>query len=510
MDNRNRLLIASVISIATTAFGFVVRSFLITEWGTLFNLTETQKGALNGAGLFPFAVSIILVSLVIDKIGYGRAMALAWCGHVIAAIVTMTASGYTQIYVGTLIFALANGTVEAVTNPAVATLYPREKVKYLNILHAGWAGGLVVGGLLFIAMGSSSWQLKIGLFLLPALVYGAMMLGCKFPVQERVSAGVSYPEMLREFGWAGCLIVAYFLAGAVDAVVAGIFNATLPTTIFYAIVFIPTIVFAVMYRSFGRPVFVFLLLVMIVLATTELGTDGWVTDLLSPILKGNAYWVLVYTSAIMFVLRIFGAGPLVARLTPVGLLLVCALLAAGGLVLLANAGAAAGLIFVAATLYGVGKTFFWPTTLGLVSEQFPKGGALTLSAMGGMGMIAVGVLGAPLLGALQDQKLDEALKAQVPALHAVVAEPPQSFPLIRGVDAGVTAIGPYQPLDKRKIAELPDADRTNVDGIVAENKQLTLMRFAVLPLIMAACYAALFIYFRSRGGYQAVELGGGH
>ena len=35
-----------------------------------------------------------------------------------------------------------------------------------------------------------------------------MMLGCKFPVQERVSAGVSYEEMLREFGWAGCLIVA--------------------------------------------------------------------------------------------------------------------------------------------------------------------------------------------------------------------------------------------------------------------------------------------------------------
>src|SRR5262245_22711785 len=110
MDNRTRLLIASVVSIATTAFGFIVRSFLITEWGDMYNRTATQKGALSGAGLFPFAVSIILVSLVIDKIGYGRAMAMAWGGHIVSAVITMTANTYTQLYVGTLLFALANGT----------------------------------------------------------------------------------------------------------------------------------------------------------------------------------------------------------------------------------------------------------------------------------------------------------------------------------------------------------------------------------------------------------------
>jgi MFS family permease len=508
MDTRSRLLIASVVSIATTAFGFIVRSFLITDWGNIFNLTETQKGALQGAGLFPFAVSIILVSLVIDRLGYGRAMALAWVGHIVSAVITMTATSYTQLYVGTLLFALANGTVEAVTNPAVATMYPKEKVKYLNILHAGWPGGLVVGGLLFIAMGETSWQLKIGLFLLPAVIYGVMMLGCKFPVQERVSAGVSYAEMLREFGWAGCLIVSYFVAGAVDAVGQGIFHAPLPDVAFWAITLVPTIVFAFMYRSAGRPIFVFLLLVMILLATTELGTDGWVTDLLRPLLQGNSYWVLVYTSAIMFVLRIFGSGPLVRRLTPVGLLLVSSLFATGGLLLLANAGAGAGMIFIAATLYGLGKTFFWPTTLGLVSEQVPKGGALTLSGMGGMGMIAVGVFGAPFLGALQDQKLDQALLAEQPALHAQVAQPPQSFPLIRSLDSGVTAVGPYRPLDKARIDALLAADNASVNAVIAEHKQKTLTRFAVLPAIMAVAYGLLLLYFAMRGGYKAIELSG--
>ena len=42
------------------------------------------------------------------------------------------------------------------------------------------------------------------------------------------------------------------------------------------------------------------------------------------------------------------------------------------------------LIFLAATLYGFGKTFFWPTMLGVVSEQTPKGGALTLNAISGL------------------------------------------------------------------------------------------------------------------------------
>jgi MFS family permease len=510
MDNRTRLLLASVVSIATTSFGFIVRAFLITQWGEDFNLTETQKGALQGAGLFPFALSIILVSLVVDRIGYGRAMAGAWIGHVVSAIVTMTASSYEQIYLGTILFALSNGIVEAVTNPAVATLYPNDKVRYLNILHAGWPGGLVFGGLLFIAMGDTSWQLKIGLFLLPAVVYGLLMLGCKFPVQERVSAGVSYDDMLKEFGWAGCLIVSYFAAGAVDAVLAGIFNSGLSTPVFYAITFVPTILFAFMYKSVGRPVFVFMLLIMVVLATTELGTDSWVTDLLTPVLGGQGAWVLVYTSFIMFVLRIFSSGPLVRALTPVGLLLVCAVMAAGGLLLLANAGSAAGMVFIAATLYGVGKTFFWPTTLGIVSEQFPKGGALTLNGMGGMGMIAVGVLGAPYLGAVVDQDLDQALRTSHPAIHAQVAEPARSFPLIRGLGVGPTSVGPYQPLDKVKLAALPAADKAPVDAVLAETRQKSLNHFAVLPMIMAACYLLLFIYFKSQGGYKPVVIGAGH
>jgi MFS family permease len=212
----------------------------------------------------------------------------------------------------------------------------------------------------------------------------------------------------------------------------------------------------------------------------------------------------------MFVLRIFSSGPLVRALTPIGLLLVCAIMAAGGLYFLANAGTSAAMVFMAATLYGVGKTFFWPTTLGIVSEQFPKGGALTLNGMGGMGMIAVGVLGAPFLGAVVDQNLDTALKTSNPAIHAQVAETPRSFPLIRGLDSGLTSVGPYQPLDKNKLAALPEADKVPTDATLATTRQHSLAEFAILPIIMAVCYLLLFVYFQSQGGYKAVNIGGGH
>lgn len=505
MPSSNRLFIACIISLVAAAIGFVVRAFLVLEWGVRFNLTDTQIGSIQGAGLYPQALSIILFSLVVDRLGYGRTMAFAWIGHTLSAVITMTATSYSGLYVGTVVFALANGAVEAAINPVTATLYPREKTHYLNILHAGWPGGLVLGGLLAIALGGSggehAWRWKVGLYLIPTVIYGAMLLGQKFPVQERVAAGVTYTDMLKEFGWAGCLIVCALAAYAVDEILR-VMGFSLNTPARLAIAIVPTVFFALRIRSFGRPMFVFLMLVMVLLATTELGTDSWIAALMTPVLKdlganaGN--WVLIYTSAIMFVLR-FCAGPIAHRISPLGLLALCAAVASTGLFWLANAGTTAGMVFLAATCYGIGKTFFWPTTLGVVSEQFPKGGALTLNAIAGVGMISVGVLGNPLLGTIQDRFLDRNLASQNAALHAKVAAPPES-------KFGLT----YQPIDKAKVATLAPAEQAEVERVQTANNQATLAKVAILPAIMLLCYVSLILYFRGRGGYRQVEIQGGN
>jgi hypothetical protein len=45
-----------------------------------------------------------------------------------------------------------------------------------------------------------------------------------------------------------------------------------------------------------------------------------------------------------------------------------------------------------------------------------------------------------------------------------------------------------------------------VEKISAENSQASLATVAVLPGIMFLCYLGLVLYFKSKGGYKAVEL----
>ncbi len=502
INSKNRLYSACILSLVATAFGFIVRAMLLNTLGVEFDLTESQKGALQGVGLFPFALSIVVFSFIIDRIGYGRAMFFAWLMHVLSAIITIGAESYTALYIGTLVFSLANGTIEAVVNPITATLYPKNKTSRIIMLHSGWAAGLVLGGIMAIALGDLGWRWKMGLFLLPTLVYGLIMLGQRFPVQERVAGKISYTDMMKEFGWAGCLIVCIFASYAVNEVAlvfgGGVFPADHSFLVAVAYALVPTLYFALHCRAFGRPMFICLLLAMILLATTELGTNSWISELLTPVLKpfgANAgSWVLIYTSAIMFGLRFF-AGPLAHRLSPVGLLIGSSLIAAAGLVCIALVGSAPLLIFAAATLFGVGTSFFWPTTLGLASEQFPRGGALTLNAISAVGMISVGILGGPLLGTLQDVSLDQNLRRTSPMLHAAITQPTQEkFGLY------------FQSLDKTKISSLSGADKTQVEKIIAETNQAVLLKIAVLPLIMFFFFLGLGLFFRARGGYRQSEL----
>jgi MFS family permease len=511
-NGTSRLFAGCFAAMFATSFAFIVRALVITDWGNAFKLTEAQKGAIfPGAALFPFAISIVLFALFIDRIGYGRIMAFAFVGHIVGTIVTISAAwasstntAYQLLYFGTLITSLANGAVEAVANPVTATLYPKNKTHHLNILHAGWPGGLVVAGIVGILMGNHlGWEWKIGLVLIPTVIYGLMLFGQRFPVQERVAAGVSYRDMMREFGAAGAFILAWFLTMAF-LTVAGVFlsdnalasqgwerlNSYLPPIV----AIVCAIAFFGAFRAIGRPMFIFLLGIMILSATTELGTNGWITDLLTPAFGRNAGWILVYTSALMFFLRFF-AGPIVHKLNPLGLLCTCSAIACIGLLAIGNAGSHALPIFLAATLFGIGTAFFWPTTLGLVAEQFPKGGAMTLNAIGGMGMIAVGVLGGAVLGALMDQRVDTNLAQQVPAIHAIVAgEQVQNYTM------------KYQNLNKQAVASLPKAEQTHVSAIEARTKQQTLNIVAILPGIMFLCYLALVIYFISKGGYRAQQL----
>jgi MFS family permease len=477
---------ACFIALVATSFGFVVRAQIIGDWQAQFNLSETQKGELLGVGLWPFAISIVLFSLVIDKIGYGRAMIFAFLCHVGSAIITIFATGYWMLYLGTFVLALGNGTVEAVINPVVATMFPREKTKWLNILHAGWPGGMVLGGILALSLGSAHWGWKVGLVLIPAITYGILMFRREFPIHERVKAGISYKAMLQEVGTLGALIVVVLIVREIGRV----FEWSLTAEILVAGALVLS--YGLYAKSLGRPMFIFLLLIMMPLATTELGTDSWITDLMVPFLAGNAVWVLVYTAFIMMVLRFF-AGPIVHRLSPLGLLATSSAVAIIGLIFLSKTTGIA--IFLAATVYGFGKTFFWPTMLGVVAERFPRGGAMTLNTISGVGMLSVGIIGAAFLGNIQDKEIDQVLAMKDSALYSKVV-----------MEEKTSVFGNYRPLNQAVVATLSSEEQATISNLGASAKKNALSTVAVFPAIMLVCYLGLIFYFRAKGGYKPVDL----
>ncbi len=501
----------SFIALITTSMAFIIRAILINSgiWPEQFGLDKVQGGILFGAGIWPFAISIILFSLVIDRVGYKFAMyfsfgcyavfgalALAAYGVVngeVADLAAAQARAWNYLYWGSVILGLGNGTVEAFINPVVATLFRDEKSKWLNILHAGWPGGLVLGGVLAIALGgtvAADWRILVGLMFLPAFIYLVMLARVEFPVNERVAAGSGYREMLAQLGTAGAFIAFYLIFSQLGDVFAW------PAAATWGLIALSVLGYAFYCRSLGNPLLLVLVVIMMPLATTELGTDGWISALMEKPMHAAGWdptWVLVYTSVIMMVLR-FNAGPVIAWFGPLGLLAACSALAIVGLYLLSFAKAVA-FIFFAATIYGVAKTYFWPTMLGVVSEQTPKGGALTLNAIAGIGMLSVGILGGPFIGYLQESSVTSAIEEELPAVHAQVTQQNDYL------------LGQYTALDTTAVAQLPEELQAQANAIRERETQGALARMCLFPAFMLLCYIALILYFKSRGGYQPKVLG---
>jgi len=498
--NEKAIFFASFMTLIAAGIGFAIRGAILKDWGAQFGFTKSELGTITGGGLVGFGLTIIVCSLIADRVGYKPLLAGAFLLHVLSAVVTLAATpiydsyvsagneelakqaAYQCLYWGMFMFALGNGLCEAVINPLVATLFPRKKTHYLNILHAGWPGGLILGGLLaYCFVGEDAaitrlrWEIPMAFFLIPTLWYGIITLKERFPISEARAAGVNFGQMLTQF---------------------------------------------------ASPILLFLLLLHAMVGYVELGTDSWITNIMENVIASNALLLFVYTSGIMFVLRFF-AGPIVERINPLGLLMVSALLGCTGLYLLGST-TTGWAIFLAATVYGVGKTFLWPTMLGVVGERFPQGGALTMGTMGGIGMLSAGLLGGPGIGYEQDYYASQNLRETSPEIYKrYVSTDKNSFLLFPAISG----------LDGKKVGDLQDRVK-NVEAKTAKGKPLTekeqltpqekqdskpvldagiyggrmaLKWTAAIPATMAIGYLLLVIYFVTQGGYRAVELDGtGH
>src|SRR5262245_1391249 len=218
--NAKRLLWAGFMAILAAGVGFSIRGGILGDWGTQFGFTQSDLGTITGGGLTGFGLIILVGALIADKVGYGKLMIFAFLMHFLSAVITLAATpiynsmvatdpagakhaAYLCLFWGMFMFAVGNGTAEAVVNPLVAALFPKNRTHYLNILHAGWPGGLIAGGLASYFMNGGSilgyvpfpdkvqWVIQMSMFLVPTLLYGLLILGQTFPLSEASQAGTS-------------------------------------------------------------------------------------------------------------------------------------------------------------------------------------------------------------------------------------------------------------------------------------------------------------------------------
>ena len=386
-----RLFVASCVALTGSAMMFAISSDILNALKEQFVLSNERVGFV-ASGTAGFTFAIFILGPLCDALGMKLLLQFAFLCQAGGVLMMIFAPGAGMLYSGLLIHSIGSGTVEAVCNPLIATIYPDRKTQKLNQFHVWFPGGIVLGGLAAYALTKLSidwsalhlqlWQIKLVLVLLPALAYGVLFTGQKFPPTERVQAGVSFARMFRE--------------------------------------------------TLLRPLFLVFLVCMTMTASLELGPQRWIPSVLEAA-KIPGILVVVWITGLMAVLRFF-SGPVIHTLSNLGVLLCSAVLAGIGLALLSFA-SNVFLIGIAATIFALGVCYFWPTMLGTVSERVPKGGALALAVLGGTGNLFYSVVTVPVMGRIADHYLHRDLTSTVRVDDSTVNREAQTLSVLQQVDA---------------------------------------------------------------------------
>jgi len=343
--NKSRLFTASCFALLTTSFAFAIRAGIMGDLQSSFGIDEVGLGWINFMGIFGFPIATLIGGPLYNSIGPKNLGWIAFFSHIAGITFSILSGSFWPLFFSTFFISFGNGMVEAAFNPMIADMYEDRKAEMLNKFHVWFPGGIAIGAIAayFIGQAGGSWQLKIAFMYIPALIYGALFFGQKFPeVGKNIESSTG--ENLK--------------------------------------------------AMFTSPIYLLMIVCMALTATTELGTQNWVEKLFAQSSGVNGLWVLALITTIMALGRFF-AGPLIHKLDITGVLFGSAIISTVAIVLMSQA--SGGMVYVAAVLFAVGVCYFWPNMISFVAEYLPRTGALGMSVIGGVGMVGLSIF-QPIIG----------------------------------------------------------------------------------------------------------------
>lgn len=262
----SRLFNASCVAMAVTAMTASIRAGILNDFDTEFQLSGEEMGWAIGTAFWGFTLAMIFAGPLCDILGMKRLAYIGFFTHIVGITLTIFATGFWSLFAASLFVGIGNGMVEGYVNPLITAIYPEQKVKKINQVHLWFPVGLVIGGLIsyfldlvMVPLGVKMWQIKMSIIIFPVLIYGWLFFRLKFPLTERVAAGISTKEMFL-----ACL----------------------------------------------HPLFLIMLFLMTFTSITEWGPNQWIERLLQSI--ASPILVLVWIGTIMAVGRA-GAGPVLRK-----------------------------------------------------------------------------------------------------------------------------------------------------------------------------------------------------
>jgi fucose permease len=208
---------AGFMLIATSA---IIVAICLPEISKTFSTDLSEGGGMETARNFVVLIVLLLAGILAQRWGKKRFLTLGQYFIAAGLLLGSFSQNYPTLILAVMMMGIGGGFSEALLNPLIVDIHPRQSGKYLNISHAFYPVGIMGSALLFGEMLTRgySWRLIFQFAAAGALIIAVYTTVLRFPPSEREDG--SYPKLfasILKLGSFWLFAAVIFLGGSIEA-----------------------------------------------------------------------------------------------------------------------------------------------------------------------------------------------------------------------------------------------------------------------------------------------------